>query len=74
MRVQDSETQNLPFALLQHEKAVVDDATLMGDPDQEWTWVPAGDLKPEELRIYATNGNRTTRQTGYQQWDSGEYT
>jgi hypothetical protein len=67
------ETAKLPFALLMHEKAVVDEETLMGDPDQAWTWTPAGDLKPEELRIYATGGNTTTRQTGYQQWDTGEF-
>ena len=64
---------SLPFALLQHEKALTDSSTLLGDPDQEWTWTPSGDLKPEDLRIYATGGNSTTRKTGLDQWDSGEF-
>ena len=68
-----NEEKKLPFALLHHEKAIVDDETLMGDPDQKWTWTPAGDLKPEGLHIYATMGNSTTRQTGFNQWDSGEF-
>lgn len=63
----------LPFALMHHEKALVDDETLMGDPDQKWTWTPIGDLKPEDLRIYATNGNSTTQKTGTNQWDHGEW-
>jgi len=63
----------LPFALLNHAPAVVNDTTLLGDPDQEWTWEPVGDLKPEDLRIYATMGNTTTRQTMVGQWDTGEF-
>ena len=74
MRELEIKSNKLPFALLNHEKAVVEDATLLGDPNQEWTWVPAGDLKPEELGIYATgNGNSTTQKTGYNQWDTGEF-
>jgi hypothetical protein len=65
--------KSLPFAMLDHEKAVVDDVILMGDPDQVWTWTPKGDLKPDELRIYATGGNSTTQKTGFNQWDHGEF-
>lgn len=65
--------KNLPFALLHHEKAFLEDEKLMGDPDQTWTWTPVGDLKPEELRIYASGGNSTTQKTGYNQWDHGEW-
>jgi hypothetical protein len=63
----------LPFALRHHEKAFVEADTLLGDPDQEWTWTPSGDLKPEELRIYATGGNSTSQKTGLNQWDHGEF-
>lgn len=61
------------FALRFFEKATVEARDAMGSPDQEWTWTPIGDFNPEQLEIYATNGNTTTRQTVAGQWDSGEY-
>ena len=62
------------FALKYHEKAVLENEDeLLGPPDQEWTWTPAGDLKPQDLGIYATGGNSTIRQTGPNMWDSGEF-
>ncbi len=62
------------FALKYHEKAVLEHADeLLGPPDQEWTWTPVGDLKPEDLGIYASGGNSTVRQSAPNLWDSGEY-
>ena len=63
----------LPFALLGHESAVADDATLLGEPSQEWTWEPKGELKAHELAIYASGGMSTTQKTGMNQYDHGEY-
>ena len=63
----------VPFALMNHELAIAEESTLMGDPNQSWTWEPMGDLKKEQLGIYATGGNSTTQKTGYNQWDSGEF-
>ena len=70
--MQHLESNNLPFALRGHEKAVVEGTTLLGDPEQEWTWSPLGDLKPEDLRIYASGGTSTSRQTYSGTWDHGE--
>lgn len=61
------------FALRMFENATVEGRQSLGNPDQDWTWAPIGDLKPEQLEIYATNGNSTTKQTYAGQWDSGEY-
>ncbi len=63
----------VPFALMHHEVAFAEDSTLMGDPSQNWTWEPMGDLKKEQLGIYATGGNSTTQKTGYNQYDHGEW-
>lgn len=63
----------IPFALLQHEDAVVKAEKSLGEPDQEWSWRPQGDFSVENLTIYASNGNTTTRQTFAGQWDSGEF-
>lgn len=68
---------NLPFALMHHESAVAEETTLLGNPDQAWTWEPQGELRKDELAIYASGGNSTTQQTrawgGGTQWDHGEY-
>jgi hypothetical protein len=66
-------SQPIPFALLRHQSAVVDDEKLLGIPKQEWSWQPLGDLKPEDLGVYASTGMSTTRQTGAGQWDHGEF-
>ena len=64
----------LPFALKNHEAALVkDEEVLLGNPEQEWSWQPVGDFKPENLAIYASGGNSTTQKTGLNQWDSGEF-
>jgi hypothetical protein len=64
----------LPFALLHHEPAIAEAETLLGDPDQEWTWEPKGDLKKEELAIYASGGNSTSQKTWPgERWDHGEF-
>ena len=74
MQQNQSRAQDLPFALLDHELAVVkNEEVLLGNPEQEWSWEPVGDLKPSNLAIYASGGNSTTRQTGSGQWDSGEF-
>jgi hypothetical protein len=63
----------LPLALRKHVPAFVQDDQLLGDPEQEWTWKPSGDLDMRDLAVYATGGNSTTRQTGAGQWDHGEW-
>lgn len=63
----------VPFALMHHEAAFAEDATLMGDPMQSWSWEPMGDLKKEQLGIYATGGNTTSQKTGMNQYDHGEW-
>jgi len=75
MRLQHTQKSStfLPFALQNHESAVEKEEVLLGNPEQEWTWKPVGDLKPENLAVYASGGNTTTRKTGYDQWDSGEF-
>ncbi len=70
---QTQKAPSLPFALQNHEAAYVkNEETLLGNPEQEWTWQPVGDFQPKDLAIYASGGNSTTRQTGQGQWDSGE--
>jgi len=74
MHQSKSQAKPLPFALQGHASAFVEnEETLLGNPEQEWSWQPVGDLKPESLAIYASGGNSTTRQTGPGQWDSGEF-
>ena len=76
--MQQQQTQRaasaLPFALQGHSAAFVkDEGVLLGDAKQDWSWQPIGDFKTENLSIYASGGNSTTRQTGAGQWDSGEF-
>lgn len=72
--VQQTCVKKLPFALMGHEAAKVEkEECLLGDPNQEWTWKPVGDMKPSGLAIYASGGSSTTRQTGSGQWDHGEW-
>ena len=66
-------SSTLPFALRNHIPTQVEETGILGDPDQKWDWEPIGDLKPEDLAIYATNGNSTTMQSGPTMWDSGEF-
>jgi len=64
----------LPFALQGHATTFVkNEGVLLGDAEQEWSWKPVGDFQTENLAIYASGGNSTTRQTGSGQWDSGEF-
>jgi hypothetical protein len=63
----------IPFALRSHEPSFAEDATLLGDPNQAWTWEPLGDLKKDALGIYASGGMSTTQKTGMNQWDHGEF-
>jgi len=68
-----TQTKTLPFALMHHEPAIAEDTTLLGDVDQEWTWEPIGDLKKDQLGIYASGGNSTSQKTGMNQYDHGEF-
>ena len=65
----------LPFALLHHEAALSEESTLLGEPDQDWSWEPQGSLRKDQLGIYATGGNSTTQKSGFggNQWDHGEF-
>jgi len=63
----------LPFALRNHVPATVPDDQMLGDPEQEWTWKPSHDFDQQKLGVYATGGNSTTRSSGLNQWDHGEF-
>jgi hypothetical protein len=63
----------VPFALMHHEAAFAEDSTLLGDPSQSWTWEPIGDLKKDQIGIYASGGSSTTQKTGTNQYDHGEF-
>lgn len=65
--------KKIPFALLDHEASFINDDKVLGDVELEWNWKPVGDWTTESLKIYATSGNSTTQQTGYNQWDHGEW-
>jgi hypothetical protein len=66
-------TDQLPFALRYHQPTDCDPSKVLGEPEQEWTWEPKGDIKPEDLKIYASGGNSTSSRTGNNQWDHGEF-
>jgi hypothetical protein len=66
------ETSSLPLALRKHVPADVKPAEALGETDQEWTWEPSGKLNKDDLRIYATGGYSTSRQTYQGTWDHGE--
>jgi len=63
----------LPMALRKHVPANLQDNQLLGEPEQEWTWAPGGQFDISKLGVYATGGNSTTRQSGINQWDHGEF-
>jgi hypothetical protein len=63
----------IPFALRSHEPALVEPKESLGRPQQKWSWTPEGGFKPEQLEIYASGGMSTTRTTGVNQWDHGEF-
>ena len=71
--VSSSNSSFVPFALLQHEDASVEASKSLGCPDQEWSWKPEGDFKVEELAIYASGNNSTSRTTFQGQVDHGEF-
>jgi hypothetical protein len=58
----------LPLALRKHVPAAVPPIELLGDPDQEWTWKPSGNLDTRDLKIYAIGGNSAARQSGCETW------
>lgn len=72
MQTTTAPTNAVPFALRQHIPADSAFEGGMGE-NSSWTWAPKGDLKPEELAIYATGGNSTTQRTGMNQYDHGEW-
>lgn len=71
MQTATASTTAVPFALRQHIPADIAFEGGMGEKSG-WTWAPKGDLKPEELAIYASGGNSTTQRKG-QQYDHGEF-
>jgi hypothetical protein len=73
MNIQTGSESVLPLALRKHVPAKVQDDQLLGEPEQEWTWIPSGEFDISKLGVYATNGNSTTRQTGVGQLDHGEF-
>jgi hypothetical protein len=58
----------LPFALRKHVPAAIPPKELLGNPDQEWTWKPSGNLDTRDLDIYVSGGNSTARQSGCETW------
>jgi hypothetical protein len=62
-----------PFALRYHENAICEAEHLLGNPNLKWTWEPKGELKPDSVKIYATNGNSTSQRSYGNTWDHGEF-
>lgn len=68
----------LPFALRSYRDADADaqpvaDDLSSGSEEAGWTWKPFNGISSDQLKIYASGGSSTSRQTWQGRWDHGEF-